>query len=132
MHELTLEDDDCLTSVQVQKNKSILTPRVEEGRPRMIPYRLQWGRAHNAIDRFDSKLAQNKGCEFRQTNSNAVVLFASMPTDCLVKVVRRKLDDTAANVAHQKKAPEPKKVPRVVVKHALPTRGDVSLAAQGD
>ena len=47
-------------------NILMLTPRVEQGKPRMLPYTLKSGRARNAVYWFDLKLAQAKGLEFWQ------------------------------------------------------------------
>ena len=35
----------------------MLTPRVEESKPRLLPHRLKWRRSHNAVYWFDLKLA---------------------------------------------------------------------------
>ena len=42
---------------------------------------------HNAVSWFDLRLAQNKELEFWQTINHAIILYDSMPADCLVKVV---------------------------------------------
>ena len=56
-----------------------------------------------------------------------------MPADCLVEVVRRDRDDTEAKIPHQKKTPEPKGAPQVVLKQASLAQGDLPLNwAQGD
>ena len=48
--------------------------------------------------------------------SNTIKLYESVPADCLVKVFRRKLDDTEAELLYQKWAPELKEAPHIVLK----------------
>ena len=49
------------------------TPRVEEGHPRMLQYKLKLRAAYDTVCWFDLRSAQNKGLEFWQTKSNAIV-----------------------------------------------------------
>ena len=61
---------------------SILT-RIDEGKPRLLPYRLKWRRPHDAIYGFDLKLAKDEGLIgiFWKTFSKALKLKDSMLAD---------------------------------------------------
>ena len=59
----------------------------------------------NAKYWFDFRHAQNK-----QQGILAVILCGPMP-DCLVKVVRRKLDDTDAEILHENEQLEQEEIP---------------------
>ena len=52
---------------------------------------------------FDLRLAHNKGLELWQTMNNAIILYDSMPADCLVKVAERNLDHTEAEILFEKR-----------------------------
>ena len=106
----------CFLTVVDPVSIPILTPRVEEGKPKMLLYTLLWRRAHNAVRWLVPKLAQDKRLIFWQSMSNAINLYESVPADCLVKVVRRKLDDTEAELLYQKRAPQLKEAPLIVLK----------------
>ena len=92
---------------------TMLTLRFEENEPRAIPSKLRWRPAQNAVFWFEWRPAQHKGLEFCQTISNAILLYDSMPPDCLVKVVKRNLDDTEADILHEKEQLEDREVHRV-------------------
>ena len=93
---------------------SVLTPRYELNGPRKIAYTLKWGRMHNAIFWSDLRLAQNSGLDSWQTINNAITLYESMPANCLVKVVKRNVDDTKVEILFEKGEPEQREVPRIV------------------
>ena len=82
---------------------TMLTSRFEENEPRTILCQLKCGPMHNAVHWFVLRLAQNKGLEFWQTINHAIILYCSMPAECLVKIVKRNLDDTEADILHEKK-----------------------------
>ena len=50
------------------------------------------------------------------TINNATILYDFMPADCLVKAVKRNLDDTEAEILYDKQQPEDSDFPRVVLK----------------
>ena len=54
--------------------------------------------------------------EFWKTINNVIILYDSTPADCLVKVVRRNLDDTEAEILYENEQPEERDVPRVDLK----------------
>ena len=62
------------------------------------------------------RLAHNKGLEFWQTVNNAIILYDSMPPDCQVKVVKRNLDDTEAEILYKKEQLEDREDPWVIFK----------------
>ena len=79
---------------------TVLTPRLEENEPRTILCKLRW---------------LNKVLEFWQTVNNAIRLCDSIPA-CLVKVVKRNLDDTEVEVLYEKEQLAHREVHRVILK----------------
>ena len=63
---------------------------ISRKRPDDTSLEIEMERMRNSAYWFELRLAQNKGLEFWQTINNA--------TDCLVKVVRRLMDDTDAGI----------------------------------
>ena len=55
--------------------------------PRVVPYRTRWKVYQNAVYWINLKSAQDRGLEFWQKNSNAIILDDSVPADWLEKVV---------------------------------------------
>ena len=70
----------CLFTAVHPMNSPMLTPRFTENEPRMIPNALSW---------LDLRFAHGKGLFFH-SKSNAILLYGTMPTESLVKVVQRK------------------------------------------
>ena len=64
----------------------------------MLPRKLRWRRAHDAVYWFDLKLAEYEGLTFRQTLSNAII----RNEPCLVKVGNRTQCDTEDEVLYHK------------------------------
>ena len=91
-------------------------PSIRTERTRKIAYTLKWGRMHNAIFWSDLRLAQNSGLDSWQTINNAITLYDYLPANCLVKVVKRNVDDTEAEILFAKGEPEQREVPRIVHK----------------
>ena len=58
---------------------------------------------------------QIKGWTFWQTINNAIIPYDSMPACCFVKVVKRSLDDTEAEILNDKGEPEQREAPRAVL-----------------
>ena len=81
---------------------TMLALQHKEDEPRNIHYLFQWRPAHHAVCWFDLRLAQNRGLEFWQTINSAIILYGSIPTHFLVKVVRRKLDDAEVEILCEK------------------------------
>ena len=49
-----------------------------------------------------SRKTQNKGLEVWQTINNAIIFHDSMPSDCVVRVVKRNLDDTETEILYER------------------------------
>ena len=96
-------------------NINMLIPRVEQGKPGMLPFKFKWRRAHHAAYWFDLKIAQDKGLVFWQTISNAMLLQEFKPGACMVKAVRKNTDDTEAEILYQWRAHELREAPRIVL-----------------
>ena len=84
-------------------NVSILNPRFEPGLQGIVPYILTWERSQDAFHWFDLKVAKDKGLVFCHTIFNAITLFESVPASSSVQVDTRYLDDTEAEILHQKR-----------------------------
>ena len=80
-------------------------------KPRIAPYKNTWKRFQNSVFWCNSKLAQEKGLQFYQTRSHAVVLYNTLPAACIEKAVFMKTQ----NELYQKMRLTPR-APRVVLK----------------
>ena len=80
-------------------------------KPRIAPYKNTWKRRQNTVFWCDLKLAQERGLQFYQTRSHAVVLHNTLPAACIEKAVRMKTTEEL----YQKVRSTPS-VPRVVLK----------------
>ena len=56
-------------------------------KPRIAPYKNIWKRLHNTLLWCNLKLSQEKGLQFYQTLSHAVVLYNTPPAACIEKAV---------------------------------------------
>ena len=74
---LSQEDKPASSEQWTPQINSKLTPHIDDGKPRMLPYNLKQRRAHDAVCWFDLMLSHVKGL-----------------SDCLVNVVRRNRDET--------------------------------------
>ena len=105
------------TAVNLLSN-SILTPRLEEGAKNdSLQIDMEKGAQCSLLARY-KKLAKDEGLVFWETVSNFIILYESMPADCLVKVVRRNRNDTDEEILDQGETPAPREAPRVVLKRA--------------
>ena len=77
------------------------TPRIEEEKSRVLPYRLRWTRAHNAIYWTDEKLARDDALTFWQTLSTIIILNEYMLTEFLVKVTTRNQNKMEEEILEQ-------------------------------
>ena len=59
-------------------------------KPRIAPYTNTWRSHQNAVYWCNLKLAQEKGLQFHQTRSHAIVLCNTLPTICIEKAVYMK------------------------------------------
>ena len=80
-------------------------------KPRIAPYKNTWKRSQNTVCWCNLKLAQERGLQFYQTRSRAVVLYNTLPAACIEKAVCMKTTDEL----YQKVRLTPR-VPRVVLK----------------
>ena len=71
---------------------------------------------HDAVYWFDCKTVQNQGLVFWQTITNAIMLYESMPADCLVKVVKRNVDYTEARIQYHKVESDQREPPRIILR----------------
>ena len=93
---------------------TMITPRVEEGQPRMLQYKLKWRAAYDTVYWFDLTSTQDKGLEFWQTKSNAIVLQDPMPSECLVTALNWVNGCEELDVLHRKIVLHPQLAPRVM------------------
>ena len=80
-------------------------------KPRIAPHKNTWKCLQNEILWCNLKLAQERGLQFYQTRSQAVVLYKTLPAACIEKAVCMKTQDEL----YQKVRSTPS-VPRVVLK----------------
>ena len=107
------DDKTCFCTAVDPTNVSMLRPRYLPNEPWNVPYELRWRRIHNAVFGIDLKSAKNKGLVFWQTITNAIILYDSMPAGCVVRVVRRSVDDTEAKILYEKAEPDQRKPPHI-------------------
>ena len=88
----------------------VTTPR-DLTKPRIAPYPNTWNRLQNTVFWCNLKFVQEKGLQFYQTRSHAVVLHNTLPAACIEKAVCKKTQDEL----FQKVRLIPR-VPRVVLK----------------
>ena len=67
----------------------------------------------NLLVRFKARAGQRSG--ILGSITDAITLYESMPADCLVKAVRRNLDDTEAGILYKKRLLELRKAPSIVI-----------------
>ena len=77
-------------------NIAMLTPRTEAGTQKLAQRSLL----------VRSKTRAGQGLRIWQTISNAIILYESSPADCVVKVVRRNLEGTEAEILNPKRSLE--------------------------
>ena len=75
----------CLRTIQ-KKNNQETTSR----KPRKEHYRSKWKHSQDAVYWVNLARAQDKGLQFWQTRSNAIIVYSSVPSDCIYKVLSQK------------------------------------------
>ena len=83
-------------------------------KPRIAPYTNTWKRFQNTVFWCNLELAQERGLQFYQTRSHAVVLYSTLLAVCIEKAVCMKTQEEL----YQKVRFSPR-VPRVVLKSNL-------------
>ena len=56
-------------------------------KPRIAPYTNTWTHFQNMLYWYHLKLAQERGLQFYQTRSHAIVLYNALPAVCIEKAV---------------------------------------------
>ena len=59
-------------------------------KPKKVHYHSKWKTTQDAVCWINSARAQDKGLRFRQTRSHAVIVYNSVPADCIYKVTSQK------------------------------------------
>ena len=67
----------------------------------------------NTVYWVDIKLAQNKRLKFYQTRSNAIILYNTLPTYCIPKVVRMETGE----IIYEKVFESPRMPPKISLRH---------------
>ena len=63
--------------------------------PRLAWYKQKvWEKHQNTVYSVDIKLAQQKGFKFYQTRSNAIILYDTLPADCIPKAIMMEIGAT--------------------------------------
>ena len=72
-----------------------------------------WKKHQNTVYWVDIKLAQKKGLKFYQTRSNAIILYDTLPSHCVPKVVRMETGE----VIYEKVYMSPRPPPKISLRH---------------
>ena len=82
--------------------------------PRLARYmHTAWKKHQNTVYWVDIKLAQKKGLKFYQTRSNAIILYDTLQSYCIPKVVRMETGE----VIYEKVYASPRPLPKISFKH---------------
>ena len=89
-----------------------------------------WKRHQDAVYWVDINLAIEKGLQFHQTRSNAVILQETLPAYCIPKVVRMKTGEVLYEKVHMSPRPPPK----ISLKHEWKRdlEGEVARQPEGE
>ena len=63
-------------------------------KPRTVHFHSQWKNTQDAVYWINLARAQDKGLRFWQTRSHAVIVYSSVPADCIYKVICQKRERT--------------------------------------
>ena len=80
-------------------------------KPRKVRYYSKWKPHQDAVYWIHLARAQEKGLQFWQTRSHAIVVHDSVPADCIEKVVSMQGDET---LYHRLSTPRP--APKIILK----------------
>ena len=69
-------------------------PSDDFSKPRKGHYRSKWETTRDAVSCVKLARAQDQGLQFWQTRSNAVIVYNSVPSDCIYKVVSQEGERT--------------------------------------
>ena len=88
--------------------------KIELEAPRLARYMHKaWKKHQNTVYWVDIRLAQKKGLKFRQTRSNAIILYNTLPGYCIPKVVRMETGE----IRYEKEYESPRMLPKISLRH---------------
>ena len=70
-------------------------------KPRIAVCKQNWKIHQNTVYWSNLRVAQSKGLQFYQTRSNAIILYNTLPTVCIEKVVTRKSGEELCSKTYQ-------------------------------
>ena len=77
--------------------------------PRLAWYKQStWKKHQNTVYWVDIKFAQKKGFKFYQTRSNAIILYDTLPADCIPKAIMMGTGEITYEKVHASPRPPPK------------------------
>ena len=77
--------------------------------PRLARYMpTAWKKHQNTEYWVDIRLAQKKGFKFYQTRSNAIILYNTLPTYCIVKAIKMETGEIIYDKVYESPRPPPK------------------------
>ena len=75
------------TAVNPMHKNHQYTKELHLTEPRLASYKHKWKRHQDMVHWVGIQLAQRKGLKFYQTRSNALILYDTLPANCISKVV---------------------------------------------
>ena len=81
--------------------------------PRKVHYHRKWKNTQDAENWINLARAQHKGSRFWQTRSHGVIVYSSVPADCIYKVISQKTERTFFE-----RLSTPRPAPKIVLKGA--------------
>ena len=88
-------------------------PSDDLSKPRKVHHYSKWKTRQDAVCWINLARAQDKGLQFWQTRSNAVIVHNSVPTDCIFKVISQRGERTLFQ-----RLSTPRPAPKIVLKSA--------------
>ena len=88
-------------------------PSEDLSKPRKVHYHSEWKSRQDAVYRINLARAQDKGLRLWQTRSNAVIVYNSVPADCIDKMISRKGERTLFE-----RLSTPRPAPKIVLESA--------------
>ena len=70
-------------SILFGSDKNEEKPSEDHSKPRKVHFHSNWRRYPNAVHLVKLSRAQDHGLQFWQTKSNAIVVYDSVPEDCI-------------------------------------------------
>ena len=82
-------------------------------KPRKVYYHRKWKPRQDAVYWINFAQAQEKGLQFWQTRSHAIIVYNSVPADCIYKVISQKGERTL-----YERLSSPRPAPKIILKSA--------------